>query len=189
MLTQKDGFIAAFFSSEDARIGSAHDSGWIYATLLFECRLLTSSVVLRRSVMEQVGRFDEDLPRGQDYDYWLRLSRVSQIHKLDLELVLYRIHGDNIAVKYPNQNYELMIVEKNVSRWGLTGPDGATVPKNQLQRHLGELCFSFGYWHCKRGTYRIARGALWKSLQYQPQNWKGWIYFGLSALRSLAAPA
>jgi glycosyltransferase involved in cell wall biosynthesis len=165
------------------------DSGWIYTNLLFECRLLTSTVVLRRSVMEQVGQFDEELRRGQDYDYWFRLSRASQIHKLDHELVLYRIHGDNIAVKYPNQNYELMIVEKNVSRWGLSGPEGTTVPKNQLQRHLGELCFSFGYWHCKRGTYRIARGAFWKSLQYQPHNWKGWIYFVLSALRSLMATA
>jgi glycosyltransferase involved in cell wall biosynthesis len=166
-----------------------HDSGWIYTNLLFECRLLTSTVVLRRSVMEQVGRFDEELRRGQDYDYWLRLSRVTQIHKLDHELVLYRIHGDNIAVKYPNHNYELMIVEKNVSRWGLTGPEGKTVPKDQLERHLGQLCFSFGYWHCKRGTYRIARDAFWKSLRYQPNNWKSWMYFVLCVSRSLAEMA
>ena len=166
-----------------------HDSGWIYTNLLFECRLLTSTVVLRSSVMEQVGRFDEALRRGQDYDYWLRLSRVTQIHKVDHELALYRIHGDNIAVKYPNHNYELMIVEKNVSRWGLTGPEGRTVPKDQLERHLGQLCFSFGYWHCKRGTYRIARDAFWKSLRYQPNNWKSWMYFVLCVSRSLAAMA
>ena len=73
------------------------DSDWIYTNLLFECRLLTSTVVLRRSIMEAVGLFNEDLLRGQDYDYWIRLSRVTRIHKLDNELVLYRIHGDNIG--------------------------------------------------------------------------------------------
>jgi glycosyltransferase involved in cell wall biosynthesis len=163
----------------------AQDSGWIYTNLLFECRLLTSTVLMRRSIMTSVGLFNEELLRGQDYDYWLRLSRVTQIHKLDHELVLYRIHEDNIAGKYPNHNYELMIVEKNVSLWGLTGPDGRSIPNSQLQRHLGQLCFSFGYWHCKRGTYRIAREAFWKALHYQPNNWKSWIYFALSALRSL----
>jgi glycosyltransferase involved in cell wall biosynthesis len=161
------------------------DSGWIYTRLLLECRLLTSTLVLRRSVMEQVGGFDEDLVRGQDYDYWLRLSRASEIHKLDRELVLYRIHADNIAVKYPNVNYELTVVQKSVSRWGLTGPEGKTVPKNELQRHLGELCFSFGYWHWKRGSFRIAHGAFRRSLQYRPHHWKSWIYFGVSGLRSL----
>jgi glycosyltransferase involved in cell wall biosynthesis len=167
----------------------AQDSGWIYTDLLFECHLLTSAVVLRRTVIEQVGFFDEQLLRGQDYDYWLRLSRVTQIHKLDQELVLYRIHGDNIAVKYPNQNYELMIVEKNVSRWGLSGPEGKTVPKNELERHLSELCFSFGYSHCKRGTYRTAQRAFWQSLQYRPHDWKSWIYFSLTSLRSLGGQA
>jgi len=165
------------------------DSDWIYTNLLFECRLLTSTVVLRRSIMEEVGLFNEDLLRGQDYDYWIRLSRVTRIHKLDNELVLYRIHGDNIAVKYPDHNYELMIVERNVSRWGLTGPEGKTVPKDQLERHLGQLCFSFGYGHCKRGTYRIAREAFWKALHYQPNHWKSWIYFGLTSLRSLGDQA
>ena len=105
------------------------DSGWIYTNLLFECRVLTSSVLVRQSKMEQVGLFSEELLRGQDYDYWLRLSRVTPIHKFAQELALYRIHGDNIAVKYPNHNYELMIVEKNVSLWGLTGPEGRTVRK------------------------------------------------------------
>jgi glycosyltransferase involved in cell wall biosynthesis len=165
------------------------DSGWIYSRLLFECRLLTSSVVLRRSLLERVGLFDETLRRGQDYDYWLRTSRLSQIHKLDLDLVLYRIHQNNIAVKYPNQNYELMIVKKNVSRWGLTGPDGRSVSQKHLERHLGELCFSFGYWHAKRGGFRIARRAFWESLKYQPFNLRGWVYLWLTAVRGLIAAA
>ena len=160
------------------------DSGWIYTNLLFECRLLTSTVVLRRSVMEQVGMFNEELLRGQDYDYWLRLSRITQIHKLDRELVLYRIHGDNIVKKYPNYNYGLMVLENTVSRWGLSGPDGSTVSKQRLRHHLGQLCFAFGYWHTQHGTHRIARDAFFKCLRYHPTHLKGWMYFLLTAMLS-----
>jgi glycosyltransferase involved in cell wall biosynthesis len=161
------------------------DSGWVYTILLFECRLLTSTVVLRRSVMEQVGPFDEYLLRGQDYDYWLRLSRITEIHKLDSELVLYRIHSDNIASKYSNYNYELMVVEQNVSRWGLAGPDGKTVSADKLKRHLARLCFSFGYWQFHRGTLGIARNAFRKSLEYQLTYLKSWLYLGMSVVFGL----
>jgi glycosyltransferase involved in cell wall biosynthesis len=160
------------------------DSGWIYTRLLFECRLLTSTVVLRSSVIEEVGLFDEGLLRGQDYDYWLRLSRISQIHKLDHELALYRIHDNNIAKKYPDRNYELIVVETNLSRWGLTGPDAKTVSKRRVQRHLSKLCFSFGYWHCERGTATISQDAFRKCVHYNPIHLKGWIYLVLSVIRA-----
>lgn len=34
----------------------------------------TSAVSIRRSVVERVGRFDEQLPSAEDYDFWLRLA-------------------------------------------------------------------------------------------------------------------
>jgi glycosyltransferase involved in cell wall biosynthesis len=161
------------------------DSGSIYTRLLFECCLLTSTVVLRGSVVKEVGLFNEALLRGQDYDYWLRLSRVSQIHKLDHELALYRIHEDNIAQKYPDRNYELIVVENSVSRWGLASPDGTTVSTKKLQQHLSQLCFSFGYWHSRCGTPSIAQDAFRKCIHYNPVHLKGWIYFVLSTLRGV----
>jgi hypothetical protein len=130
-----------------------------------------------------VGWFNEELLRGQDYDYWLRLSRITQIQKLDAELVLYRIHGDNIAKKYPDQNYELMVVENNVDRSGLTGPDGSSVSTKRLKHHLSQLCFSFGYWHYQRGTYNIARDAFLKCLHYQPTHLKCWVFLAVTMVR------
>ena len=161
------------------------DSGWIYTRLLFDNFVNTSTIVLRRSVVEEVGLFNETLLRGQDYDYWFRLSRVTQVHKLDHALALYRIHGDNIAKKYPDHNYELIVVENNVSRWGLTDPDGTTVSMKTLQEHLGEICFSFGYWHYWGGTASIARDAFGRCVYYNPRYIKGWIYFILSGIGDL----
>lgn len=158
------------------------DSGWIYTKLLFDCRLLTSTVMLRRSIIDHVGLFSEDLLRGQDYDYWLRLSRITQIDKLDCDLTFYRIHGDNIVKKYPTYNYELKVLEDNIARWGLVGPDGSRASKKAVGRHLGKLCFGFGYWHSQHGTYSIARSAFLKSLTYRPTHVKSWMYLVLMTI-------
>src|SRR5262245_60758400 len=65
--------------------------GWIYCELLLDCEVWTSTVVMRRELDERVGGFDVKLRRGQDYDYWLRASRLTRIDRLDAPLALYRM--------------------------------------------------------------------------------------------------
>jgi glycosyltransferase involved in cell wall biosynthesis len=50
-----------------------------------------SSVVLRRSALERVGGYDETLPVAQDYDLWMRLSRVTRLANLPEPLVVRRL--------------------------------------------------------------------------------------------------
>jgi len=56
-------------------------SGWLYTTLLGDCVVWTSTVVARKARLLQVGDFDPELRRGQDYDYWLRASRQTRDRK------------------------------------------------------------------------------------------------------------
>ena len=44
------------------------------ALLSQRCTILTSSVVVERSVLFAAGLFDESLRRGQDFDMWVRLA-------------------------------------------------------------------------------------------------------------------
>ena len=50
-------------------------SGWIYTNLLLDCIVHTSSVMMRREVVRTIGFFKTNLVTGEDYDYWLRVSR------------------------------------------------------------------------------------------------------------------
>ena len=62
----------------------------------------TSSVVLRKNLLIEVGLMSEELSlKGiEDFHTWLKISRVSNRFKLvDDVLGYYRIHGDNITVK------------------------------------------------------------------------------------------
>lgn len=56
-----------------------------------------SSGMVRRSTVEQVGGFDPSFSQAADWDYWLRLSRMTRFGVLDDEMVLYRVHLGNMS--------------------------------------------------------------------------------------------
>jgi glycosyltransferase involved in cell wall biosynthesis len=59
-----------------------------------------SSVVMRRAVVEQAGGYDPAFPVAQDYDLWMRMSRVTRMANLPELLVVRRLlPGRVTAVK------------------------------------------------------------------------------------------
>lgn len=57
----------------------------------------TSAVLLRRDLFRAVGGFDERLPRLQDWDLWLRLTRESAFAFVDEPLVTYHVTAGSIS--------------------------------------------------------------------------------------------
>lgn len=78
-------------------------SGWIYPELLLDCVVWTSTVLAHRSVFNEVGDFDTSLRIGEDYDLWLRASRVTKILRVPDKLALYRIHPASITKSAPSK--------------------------------------------------------------------------------------
>jgi glycosyltransferase involved in cell wall biosynthesis len=50
-----------------------------------------SSMLFRRALVDAVGAYDESFAVAQDYDLWLRMSRVTRLANLDEPLVLRRL--------------------------------------------------------------------------------------------------
>ncbi|MDO9161213.1 MAG: glycosyltransferase family A protein [Methylococcaceae bacterium] len=48
--------------------------GWIFKECLPLCAISPSTVMIHRSVFDDVGLFDTDLPACEDYDLWLRIT-------------------------------------------------------------------------------------------------------------------
>lgn len=63
-------------------------SGDIFEPSLKLCLVSPSAVVIRRSLLDAVGLFDESLPACEDYDLWLRVSCRYPIHLIDRALVV-----------------------------------------------------------------------------------------------------
>jgi glycosyltransferase involved in cell wall biosynthesis len=50
-----------------------------------------SSVIFRRALIDRIGTYDESFAVAQDYDLWLRMSRVTRLANLSEPLVLRRL--------------------------------------------------------------------------------------------------
>ncbi len=76
-------------------------SGDIFAPSLRLCLVSPSAVMLRRSLFERVGGFDESLPACEDYDLWLRVLRDTPVWLIDRPLVIKRGgHADQLSRRF-----------------------------------------------------------------------------------------
>jgi glycosyltransferase involved in cell wall biosynthesis len=68
-------------------------SGWILEPLLtFDAGATTPSLVVHKSLLDEIGGFDESLLWREDYDLDLRLAARSEIQALPVALTLVREH-------------------------------------------------------------------------------------------------
>jgi glycosyltransferase involved in cell wall biosynthesis len=84
--------------------GSA-PSGWVYRQQLAQPTILTPSVMVRRSVYEVVGGFNED-DVVEDYDMWLRVCRSFQVRHVPGALVNFRWHERNTTTRIQGEVYD-----------------------------------------------------------------------------------
>jgi len=76
-------------------------SGDIFRQSLSLCIVSPSSVMLRKSVLDEVGGFDELMPVCEDYDLWLRIAVRYPFKFLKEKLILkHGGHRDQLSRKY-----------------------------------------------------------------------------------------
>ena len=65
-------------------------SGDIFIPSLSLCLVSPSAVMLRRTLFDEIGNFDENLPACEDYDLWLRVSARHPVYLVDEPLIVKR---------------------------------------------------------------------------------------------------
>ncbi len=61
--------------------------------------VMACTALVRRSVLDEVGSFDEAIRFSDDYDLWLRIVRRHAVAYVDEPLALYRVHDSNESRK------------------------------------------------------------------------------------------
>src|SRR3954451_2465598 len=60
--------------------------------------IVSSDAVVRRSVLEQVGGYREDLPHSGDHEWWMRAAQVADVGMVTgVDQLYYRLHGENMS--------------------------------------------------------------------------------------------
>jgi len=76
-----------------------------------------SSVMFRREIAEAVGGYDESLPRGKDYDLWLKLARVGKIAILPDCFLKYReatfAQRNLVKQRYEDAKWTLEVMKRH----------------------------------------------------------------------------
>lgn len=153
----------------------ADRSGWMYTKLLLECHLLTTTVMMRRSLIDKLGGFDVNLFNGDDYDFWLRASREAKVDQLDCIGAYYRVVPGSVSRKARPVNYERVVIEQALKRWGLTDPKAGTAMDRRVMRdHLDRLAIQFGYDHLASGDPAVAWASYADVLRQRPWRLKLW---------------
>ncbi len=72
--------------------------GRVYRHCLPRCAISPSSAMMARSLLDDVGLFDETLPACEDYDLWLRVCAREPVLFVDRRLVVkYGGHEDQLS--------------------------------------------------------------------------------------------
>lgn len=162
-------------------------SGWIYADLLLDCVVWTSTVLARRNLFDEVGGFDTTLRIGEDYDLWLRMSRATRVERVSRPLALYRQHPNNITRSAPRDNYRGRVMQRALDTWGLQGPDGRSADAAAVRESLAGSWSDFAYGQLRAGRRADARLSLKEALHVSPTHWRGWKLLLRSCLPSRAS--
>jgi len=79
----------------------AKRGGWIFEHCLPLCCMSPSSILLHRSVVDDVGLFDEALPACEDYDLWLRIAcRYPVLFIEEPLLIKHGGHDDQLSRRF-----------------------------------------------------------------------------------------
>ena len=103
----------------------AKHGGWIFRQCLPLCAMSPSSIVIHRSVFEEVGLFDEQLPACEDYDLWLRICHRYPVLLVDEPLVVkHGGHDDQLSTRiWGLDRFRIRALEKLLGEADLTTAD------------------------------------------------------------------
>jgi len=160
-------------------------SGWIYHKLLLDNYIHIITAVIRRSLFNELGGFNESFQTGEDYDFWLRASRISQAYKLAKPVALYRENPASTTRIPRETNNEYIVLEQAIKNYGLRSPDGKTITEEEMNNRLFRLNFGHGYLHFWHGSPCIAARSIKDAISYKKNNLRLLTYLILANIRCM----
>lgn len=162
------------------------ESGWIYPEMLLDSVIWIVSAMVRKTLWDTLGGLDDGLRTGEDYDFFIRASRLCRIDELDMVVAYYRMHQQSTTQVIRPENNECVVLLRALERFGTVGPDGREVSPRLLRARLFKLFFDHGYRHYWYGSPRIAAHAFRQALiSGRSTSAKALAYFTLASAKCL----
>ena len=142
--------------SDSKRLKSLIQKNWVK----------TSTVMIRKSLLDKIGKFDESLQSCQDWDLWIRFALAREpIFCSDAILTMYRERRESIS-----KNYDLVfqsrlsVLNKSIPKANHLFNELITEEMEKTFRRNTYISFASKYYHS--GNFRKSRELVVKSFEY-----------------------
>ncbi len=151
--------------------------GFILNRIFIDNFVCFSSSVIRRSLLDDVGCFDESLSMGMDYDLWVRLAARCHFDYVDEPLVKYRTGHANLS-KNTLRRYECAqkIMVNALATPEIHNKFKWYIPRLAWADTWSNMAFYFGQQNMHSDALRYFSKAVW-SFPVYPQLWKRFIKY------------
>jgi glycosyltransferase involved in cell wall biosynthesis len=148
--------------------------GYIYQLALQNWVADTSTIVVRREILEKIHGFDENIPAFQEWDLCIRLARECEFDFVPKCLTLYHQHASPSISKDNLKNAYSYLDLVNSNRKEILHVCG--------RRTLSEHYLRSGLMFIVGDRFDLARANFLKSIRHYPLKIKAIIHFGVSLL-------
>lgn len=149
-------------------------STWIKGDLLVmvyaESFIHTSSVIIRKDVLESIGGFPTKYRFADEFDVWLSIARDYPIAYTDAPLVFIRFYDSNTShnrIGVRTDTYDILNNHYDPER----------IPREIFLKTMSDHDISFGRAYLKAGDIDEALNWFWKSVTRTPFRLRSWRYY------------
>jgi Glycosyltransferases involved in cell wall biogenesis len=150
---------------ETGVVQAHHAEGNVFELLLTENIIDgPSSVIIPKTILDDVGLFKEHFLSAEDYDLWLRIAKKYHIYSLDEPLVLYRVHAQQMSKKLDE-----------VDRWSLQAvfeAIGSGIDRNKVLCQFYKKRAAHRFW---LGDFKTFRRYMTCASAYGPRGLGEWV--------------
>lgn len=142
--------------------------------ILLKNAIVASSVMIRRSLLDDVGHFDEGLRACENWELWTRISEKSDLFVIDKPLVCYRQHANNLSQNLISmRKNRLAVIQKNAAHY-----HGRLDSIQEItEKALFQAYAFFGENLLWKGQPKAARKDIMQALKMRPRTLKLYILF------------
>lgn len=141
--------------------------GDIFKAMLLKIFVQTSTAMIRRTAWEAAGPYNPSYFLADDYDFFLRVARVTQAAFVNEPLVRYRVHpGNTSRIERAPEKYNeeiLRIYQSWLSRGGLSQAE-----RRIVSRRIAKYYFNLAQIARKLGKTEHCKAMLANARQFDP---------------------
>ena len=156
------------------------ETGDILLDLVYENKIIASAALFRRSIVDEIGGFNEHYFGSGDWEMWFRIAELYHVGCVNEKLSQYRVHGANASHKLE----KIWKDDARLRDWMIPRLEdlGDRFPKDKVQAAIAHCWAALGTVRMLNGDTKASREAYKASMHIMPGRIKNYLRYAATFL-------